>query len=150
MIEPTTMSKEHATILGIAKDILDHIASDDFDVLTVVKLRWRMAHILAVHLAKEDKILYPKLKTDADQRLARLATAFEEEMGNLAAGYHAYMAAWSGEAIAADRAAFCNDTARIMALLGRRIDKEERELYPLYMASLSNRHAPALAQRATG
>ncbi|MEG3122794.1 hemerythrin domain-containing protein [Sphingomonas sp. GB1N7] len=141
MIERSTLSDEHAAILEIAGAILDIIAQPDFDVILAIKMRWRLGHSLAVHLAKEDKIIYPRLKQQGSAQVADLAQRFEREMGGLSVEYQRYMVAWAGESIRADRDAFRADTRRILSLLALRVEREEAELYPMYEASSESEDA---------
>lgn len=126
-----SLSHEHEAIMTVASDLLHEVSAAQFDLEAIARLRWRLAHQLAVHLAQEDRIVYPRLKRSGDRRLAYLANVFESEMGGLAADYRAYMAAWSAPAITEDPCGFARATHHVMALLERRVMREETELYPL-------------------
>jgi hemerythrin-like domain-containing protein len=139
IIERRVLSGEHSAILELATEILGTIAQRDFDEIAVIKLRWRLAHGLAVHLAKEDKIIYPRLKQHPDAQIAELARRYESEMGGLSEQYQKYMTAWTGESIRNDREAFRAETRQILSVLARRVDKEEAELYPMYEASTADK-----------
>lgn len=137
MSDVQSLSHEHEAIMAVAEDLLRHVDAADLDMEAIIRLRWRLAHQLAVHLAQEDRIVYPRLKRSTDRRVARLADLFETEMGGLAADYKAYMASWSTRGIADDPPAFARATRNVISLLERRVTREEMELYPLLNHALS-------------
>jgi hemerythrin-like domain-containing protein len=99
-----------------------------------------MARQLIGHLALEDKIFYPAVQRLADKHIRDTALRLEEEMGPLANAFSDYMARWTDERIAREWLSFCRETREILKALARRIDKEERLLYPLVeRASRANR-----------
>ena len=50
----------------------------------------RLAGLLTVHLAAEDKFLYPSLARSEDEHIRTTAAHFEEEMGHLASTFLTY------------------------------------------------------------
>jgi hemerythrin-like domain-containing protein len=90
-----------------------------------------LAGKLGVHLAMEDKALYPRLAEDGAPPDAALAAAFMQEMGGLGAAFAAYNRNWPAPAIAADPAGFARETRAVFAALARRIERENRQLYPI-------------------
>jgi hemerythrin-like domain-containing protein len=86
----------------------------------------------SVHLAVEDKSLYPRLTRDGDPTLRGLATRFQDEMGGLTQRFEAYRKRWPGPlAIAKDPQGFVAETKAILDQLKNRISRENAELYPL-------------------
>src|SRR3546814_2271940 len=83
------------------------------------------------HLKCEDWILYPRLMATGDQELMRITRDFEIEMGDLSADFIAYDDKWTGERVAADWPAFGRETIALFDILAARVEREERELYPL-------------------
>jgi hypothetical protein len=79
----------------------------------------------------EDKALYPRLVQVNVENSRGLAEAFQQEMGGLAATFATYNQKWQINAIAADPAGFSRDTHAVFAAIGRRIARENSELYPL-------------------
>ena len=95
----------------------------------------------SVHLTIEDQALYPRLAQNPNAEVRRMANAFQSEMGGLKGRFDAYRTAWPGPvAIAKDPARFIQETRTVLALLKTRIDREDKQLYPL--AELSNAAAP--------
>ncbi len=86
----------------------------------------------SVHLAVEDKALYPRLARDGDATLRGLAARFQDEMGGLTQRFEAYRKRWPGPlAIAKDPPGFVAETKTILELLKNRISRENAQLYPL-------------------
>jgi hypothetical protein len=87
--------------------------------------------ILNVHLAMEDRSLYPRLVQHPDLQLRTLAQRFLDERGQIAERYEAYRACWSSAAaIEADPAAFIDETRAILGLLWNRMKLEDDVLHP--------------------
>lgn len=127
MLSRDILSKEHEELETLAKKLLVEIDLDG-PSHALSALRWRMTHVLMVHLAKEDKVLYPRLLALPETRT--VALRFAQEMGNVAELYQDYAATWPIERVEADWAGFGVATRKMMAALRRRILREERDLYP--------------------
>ncbi len=90
-----------------------------------------LAGALRVHLANEDKNLYPSLASASDPKLQTLARRFQDEMGGLAGAFRAYADQWpSPAAIQAAPAAFVTASKDVLRALAERMQREERDLYP--------------------
>jgi hypothetical protein len=89
-----------------------------------------LAGKLNFHLAMEDKALYPRLMKQ-DAGASAVATRFMEEMGGLGAVFMTYNNKWQVSAIRADPAGFASETRQVFVALGKRIARENAELYPL-------------------
>ena len=92
----------------------------------------QLSGILSVHLAAEDKYLYPALQKDPAAHIQQLAAKFSRDMGTLADVYKAYRDRFMlTSQIEADPALFLQETARVLQALSNRLQKEDKELYPL-------------------
>lgn len=131
MITRAILSAEHAQLDALATEMLTVIAAAKQPPTELSALRWRMNHLLMVHLAKEDQYLYPHLQTNGAPRAASLAKRFSQEMGGLAAAYLSYTSQWTAQRMAEDWPGFIADTRKIILALRQRILREERDLYPL-------------------
>lgn len=90
----------------------------------------------SVHLAIEDKSLYPRAKAAGNPRLLAVASRFEAEMGDLGKRFDAYRQSWPGPlAIGRDPARFARETRAVLAALRERVGREETELYDLIDAA---------------
>jgi hypothetical protein len=85
---------------------------------------------LTIHLAMEDKGLYPRLLQHKNLTVRTLARAYQDEMGGIKDVFAEYLHSWpSAEAIQANAGKFIEHTKDIFAALGLRIEKEDNELY---------------------
>jgi hemerythrin-like domain-containing protein len=92
----------------------------------------RLIGALTVHLGMEDEGLYPLLLAQGDPAVREKARRFKEEMGGIRGAVEAFAARWPTEAaIAAQPEAFAAETRSILDALGKRIEREDGELFPL-------------------
>lgn len=92
----------------------------------------KLTGLLRIHFAQEDKLLYPYMIRSDHADASNVASEFQAEMGGLGATYEAFAARWSsGEAIAAASDQFRAEADGVFAALGRRISRENEQLYPL-------------------
>lgn len=131
MLKRATLSGEHDELSALADGILDQLATDPPDYEALGTLRWRLNRVLLLHLAKEDKLLYPRLSQHVSVEARRVAERFAVEMGGLAAAFTAYIMDWPIERAQRDWPVFATKTREVLAALQHRIRREERELYPL-------------------
>jgi hypothetical protein len=121
--------QQHEEILGIAGELqkMMKTKADPQDLRTVLS---SLAGKLNFHLAMEDKALYPRvMKIDAAAHA--VATRFVEEMGGLAEQFAAFNNKWQVSAIRSDPDGFANQAHKIFNALGKRVARENAELYPL-------------------
>jgi hypothetical protein len=91
-----------------------------------------LAGMVKVHLAGEDKALYPRLQASRDANTKALASAFAAELGGLGQAFGGYVGRFStADAISSRAAQFVSETNAIREALVGRIAKEESQLYPL-------------------
>ncbi len=87
---------------------------------------------ITIHLAMEDKSLYPTMVASANADAKKMAQDYMTEMGGLADAYKAYVGKWgNGQIISAQAETFCTETKGIIDALRKRIQREETQLYPL-------------------
>jgi hypothetical protein len=87
--------------------------------------------ILNVHLAMEDRSLYPRLLQHFDAPLRDLARRFLDERGVLREQFDAYRARWPSTAtIEAGAAAFIDETRVVLGMLWNRMKLEDDVLHP--------------------
>lgn len=138
MRKTETYRQHHQELRAIAARIEavldpDSIAADPNTVAGVVR---ELFGKFSVHLAIEDKSLYPRAKALADARLREVACRFEAEMGDLGQRFDAYRQAWPGPlAIGRDPALFARQTREVLAALKERVAREESQLYDLIDAA---------------
>jgi hypothetical protein len=128
------MRKEHDSLLAIAGRLSAVIAQDapPPSSFRLHALRLELASALMDHLQSEDWVLYPQLLVSYDIRVAEIARTFRDEMGGLAKAFRQYAEQWGSHAIEGDWKRYRLETAVILKALTDRIDRENRDLYPLF------------------
>jgi hypothetical protein len=95
--------------------------------------------ILNVHLAMEDRSLYPRLLQHDDAQLRTLARRFLDERVRLQEHFDAYRARWTSAAvIEADAAAFIDQTREVLGLMWNRMKLEDEVLHPEIVRSFAD------------
>lgn len=90
---------------------------------------------LIPHLGIEDRDIYPRLVTGADDATVRAAREAIQRFEGTAADWRDYGSRWNAEAIAADRDGFAEATADLLAQLNARVRSGNELLYPLALQS---------------
>ena len=95
------------------------------------KIVKKLLREITSHLKIEDEKVYPALESHSDPRVRKIAWAFKNEMGQMAPKVVTWGERWSSSRISSEPDAFINETRGIFQVLKNRIEREERELYPL-------------------
>lgn len=134
MSRSANLRRQHDAILALASDLTDAqstLATHAEAALAATRLA-KLTGVLNLHLAAEDRALYPQLRASSDPAVAETARRFMREMGGLAKVYAEFAARWrSATTILADPEGFRTETAAVLSALGTRIERENTELYPL-------------------
>lgn len=86
---------------------------------------------LTMHLAMEDRSLYPRIVERGNVALRALGNEFVTEMGGLADAWQKFVARWpDARTIQSDAKAFVADAGTTLDAIARRIERENAELYP--------------------
>lgn len=90
-----------------------------------------MSSLIKLHLAAEDKVLYPALQRCGDARLARLGEQFQQDMQTLLPAYSAFARRWVTAALVkADPEGFRSDANTVLRALHARVKREDHDFYP--------------------
>ena len=125
---------QHGELLNVAKamgnllnaELLRRDATEVRHLLSVLHGK------LSVHLAMEDKSLYPRLLNHHDSTIRDTTQRYIDEMGSLAGAFKAYVGKWpTPSAIQANPEGFIADTNGVFEALGKRIVQENQDLYVL-------------------
>lgn len=130
-IDRKTLSDQHSSLEESAAALSAAIAITPPDMEALAKAKWQLGYRLALHLAQEDRHVYPALKTHVNPRIAQLAVLFEHEMGDLDQRFRNYIAQWPTTRVETEWPAFAQETRLLLTALAQRIRREEQELYPL-------------------
>jgi iron-sulfur cluster repair protein YtfE (RIC family) len=129
------LRQEHAQLIGIVRKLAEVVSARSAPPpMLLFELRQELSSTLIAHLKSEDWVLYPKLLASSERDIAAAARSFSDEMGGLAGAYMAYVDRWTATSIMVDWAGYCADSRRIIEALTIRIERENRELYPMLEA----------------
>lgn len=126
------LKQDHATIRIKAQtlvDLLDQDAAPDRAILA--DARWQVSSFIMQHLAYEDRHLYSKLLRDHRPQVAETGRQFQAELAELFASFSRHAQHWTPDRIAADWHGFRSAARPIVFGMFARIDREERDLFPL-------------------
>ena len=123
---------EHRELLDLLSQLSEAIARPEAaPQVELFDLRMKICATLIGHLKVEDWSVYPMLIAHPDPAVATTARRFNDEMGGLASTFANYSRRWTTMMIQTHWSSFCSESAEIIEALTRRIEREERELYPL-------------------
>lgn len=126
--------EQHAQIMRLARDLERHLIPHELakDASAARQVLSLLSGKLLVHLAVEDRLLYPEILHCADPAVRAVGQRFLEEMGPISQAFKSYSIRWGTQgAIQSEPAAFVAETKSILAAVEERIRREDRELYPL-------------------
>lgn len=90
-----------------------------------------LSNIVKLHLAIEDRILYPALQQASNARLAQMGQAYQDDMKGIANAYIAFSRRWSSAAAVAGQAEqFRTEANSVLKIVHARMQKENTEFYP--------------------
>jgi hypothetical protein len=130
--EMERLRAEHAALITLSRIVLDMVRAPRPPRPTeMAAARGLLRDTLVRHLKCEDWVLYPRLRASGDAELVRITREFELEMGDLAADFVAYDDKWTAARAEAEWPDFCRETRIMFDVLAMRVEREERDLYPL-------------------
>lgn len=124
------LRSQHTEILEAVGELTKNIKAQA-DAAVLRKQLSSLAGKLNFHLAMEDKGLYPRLMDMKEGEAKEVATRFKTEMGGLSGAFTSYSNKWEVSAIRQDPTGFANDSHAVFSALGKRIARENADLYPL-------------------
>ncbi|NBV14952.1 hemerythrin domain-containing protein [Janthinobacterium sp.] len=90
-----------------------------------------MSGLIKLHLAVEQRYLYPAAQACGVATVARLGRQYESEMHGIAGAYLAFAGRWNTPVrLAAQPEAFRSEANTVLHALYQRMRREDRELYP--------------------
>lgn len=124
--------RQHRELQQLAAGLVRAALRSDADGVRIRRKLSRFVGKLRVHAAMETEALYPSLLESSDAAVRRKAERLHEELGPLYGLVDDFMLRWdSAEEIEARRVRFRIELTRMIAKLGWRMMREDRELYPL-------------------
>lgn len=137
--------RQHSEILDLVQELTSMLRTEDLkkDAASICNVRSRLVGLLVVHLAMEDRVMYPQLVSGSNPAIATVAQRYQVEVGDYKAQFEAYLSRWrTCEDVQANPPSFIRETKRILDALVGRIERENSELYPL----VESMQAPRLAK----
>ena len=90
-----------------------------------------LGKVVTLHLAIEDRILYPAVRQAENAHIAAMGEAYQEEMKGIANRYIRFTNTWSDPArVAAEPDAFRAAANTVLKDVYQRMQRENREFYP--------------------
>jgi hemerythrin-like domain-containing protein len=125
--------REHAdlmTAVGVLRELVQAGAKEHAE--EIVRQLLAMSGAIKLHLAAEDRMLYPALACAEDPLVAQTSRMFQQEMGGLAGTFMAFVGRWNIAAkISQDPQGFRDEANAVFKALHMRVQRENRELYPM-------------------
>lgn len=104
------------------------ILSNSYEIAQQVK---DLGKVVTLHLAIEDRILYPAVQKAPDATIAAMGAAYQEEMKGIANRYIRFTNQWSNpERLAAEPDEFREAANTVLKEVYQRMQRENREFYP--------------------
>jgi hypothetical protein len=95
-----------------------------------------MSSVIKLHLAVEDRVLYPALRASQNTALAKAGDAYQAEMEAIAASYDNFARKWNTAAnVKRHPEHFRTDANTVLKILYQRIQREDRDFYPAVEAA---------------
>jgi hemerythrin-like domain-containing protein len=125
--------QEHVDLLGAVTVLREFVQSGvQEQAEAICKQLMSMAAVIKLHLAAEDRVLYPALAHAEDPFVAHVGKQFQQEMGGIAEAFTAFISRWNlASKIVANPDGFKDEANAIFRALHTRVQRENRELYPL-------------------
>ena len=90
-----------------------------------------MSGLIKLHLAVEQRYLYPAAQASGVASVAQLGRQYEGEMHGIAGAYLEFAARWNSPVrLEAEPEAFRSEANRVLHALYQRMRREDHELYP--------------------
>ncbi|MES3024067.1 MAG: hemerythrin domain-containing protein [Pseudomonadota bacterium] len=125
---------EHETILASVAELKGLVRSGiPENAFAIAKAIVDMSAAIKMHLASEDRFLYPMLAQSATLSVVRLGQKYQDDMGGIAFAYAEFASKWNtGPRVKSSPEEFRLDANTIFKALHNRIQQENLELYPLF------------------
>lgn len=137
MVVTPSLQRQHIDILSSSEDIaplLNKLRTDNNPELQkkVISQINSLLGKLFVHLSMEDKVLYPYAIDSENRNLSQKAQQLMKEMGNIKNLFVAYRDNFLIKGHIDNPELFVKETNSLLLALKERINREEKELYPLF------------------
>ncbi|RUL67047.1 hemerythrin domain-containing protein [Dyella dinghuensis] len=125
--------QEHVYVMnsvGTLRELVQAGVTDHAEEIVAQLLA--MTGAIKLHLAAEDRVLYPALANAPDPLVAQTSRMFQQEMGGLAETLTGFVSRWNLAAkISQNPQGFRDEANAVFKALHMRVQRENRELYPM-------------------
>lgn len=134
MADIKNLIRQHTEILELANKLYAYkneqqVRNNAFEISLLLG---QVSGKIKIHMTSEDRFLYPALSNHTDAKVRTISTKFADEMGDLAKAFETYKTKYlNSQEISSNPAVFLHETQAVLTALAKRIEKENRELYPL-------------------
>lgn len=123
---------QHVDILaGIA--MLRQLTRSDIaaNAAAIAKGIVSLSSTVRLHLAVEDRVLYPTIEASADPALTRMSRVYQGEMQGISRTFMGFVARWNTpQQVKADPEGFRDDANVVLKQVFDRMQRENYEFYP--------------------
>jgi hemerythrin superfamily protein len=131
-----TIRLQHQQIRKALQELQEDVYNEEEVVKNQLWIALRIgtiSGIILMHLKYEDEYIYPRLLQHSKEEIRTISNKFTQEMGDLSQKFEKYKDKYLKipGAIKANPAAFIKDTNAILYSISKRVEREERELFPL-------------------
>lgn len=127
-----TLERQHKEIEEIVSDIKQKVNNNniDQDAAHIAKQISMLAGKLRIHLATEDKNMYPYLLKSSNANVQKIAKEYADEMGHISQAFMNYKDKFNTRTkITKSPEEFKSETKEIFKVLEERMTKEDTHLY---------------------
>lgn len=123
---------QHIDILRAIADLRQLVQSGIADHAADIAQRIvAMSSIIRLHLAVEDRVLYPALEASGNKAMAGMGQQYRDEMEGIAGSYLGFASRWNTpRVLAAEPETFRTEANQVLKALYERMKREDREFYP--------------------
>lgn len=128
------LKNQHSELKKIIANLSDLLHPDIIksNSIELASMLTKFSSKMNLHLALEDKILYPNLISHSDRKISQKAKIFMKEMGNIKKEFGIYINRWRFSSnINSIPMDFINESHSIFEVLSKRIKREDEDLFPL-------------------
>lgn len=124
--------EDHARIRDVCAELLALVSADQpCAAETLADCRWRLASQVLRHLPIEDRHVFQRLERHPDPAAVARTERFKAERDMIYGAFQRHSDTWTSETVPGRWTEYRSQARRLIGLLLTRIDREERELYPL-------------------
>jgi hemerythrin-like domain-containing protein len=134
MTDTANLERQHQDFFDLMNKIAMHKSEQQVEAnaSTISLLLSQLSGKLKIHIISEDKFLYPALMNNTNPKIKTTSQAFYAEMGGLSQVFAEFKNNFATtNKITANPTAFLSESQKVFLALKKRIEKENKDLYPL-------------------